>query len=40
MECCPDQQVRRYGRTDATGDAVIETRCTGCGRTLNMGECA
>ena len=34
---CPHSRVRRYGRTDATGEAVIERRCADCGRTLSLG---
>lgn len=35
--CCTDARVRRFGRTDNTGQAIAEKRCTGCGRTLNTG---
>lgn len=34
---CPHQTVRRYGRTDAVGGAIIEERCLDCGRTLSDG---
>jgi hypothetical protein len=34
---CSHPRTRRYGRTDARGKAVIEERCTTCGRTVSMG---
>ncbi len=33
---CSHPRVRRYGRTDARGEAVIEERCTLCGATVSM----
>lgn len=34
---CLHLNQSRYGRTDSTGDAVIERRCDDCGRTVANG---
>lgn len=37
---CRHLMTARYGRTDAVGDVVVETRCKQCGQTLDIGEVA